>query len=49
MIRSGNKCTLIEYVHAHHGFHYPGNGAYFDDVIDATVRFIFEQTAGSDV
>ncbi|MBF9131171.1 alpha/beta hydrolase [Plantactinospora sp. S1510] len=40
MVRSGNECTLHEYEHAEHGFHYPGKGAHFDDVIDVTARFL---------
>jgi len=40
MVRAGNECTLLEYEHAEHGFHYPGNSGHFDDVIDATARFL---------
>jgi acetyl esterase/lipase len=46
MVRSGNECTLLEYEHAEHGFHYPGNSGHFDDVIDATARFLLEKIAG---
>lgn len=40
MVRSGNDCTLLEYAHAAHGFHFPGEGGHFDDVMDATARFL---------
>jgi acetyl esterase/lipase len=45
MVRSGNECTLLEYEHAEHGFHYPGNSEYFEDVMDATARFLLEEIA----
>ncbi|WP_433270112.1 alpha/beta hydrolase [Micromonospora vinacea] len=45
MVRAGNECTLLEYEHAEHGFHYPGNGGHFDDVIAATTRFLLGRTA----
>ncbi|WP_330441097.1 alpha/beta hydrolase [Micromonospora sp. NBC_00821] len=45
MVRAGNECTLLEYEHAEHGFHYPGTGGHFDDVIDATARFLLCRTA----
>ncbi|MCG5443877.1 alpha/beta hydrolase [Micromonospora sp. NIE79] len=45
MVRAGNECTLLEYAHAEHGFHYPGTGGHFDDVIDATTRFLLDRTA----
>ncbi|MER7591272.1 alpha/beta hydrolase [Micromonospora sp. NPDC127501] len=45
MVRAGNECTLLEYEDAEHGFHYPGNGRHFDDVIDATARFLLDRTA----
>lgn len=40
MVGSGNECTLLEYEHAAHGFHYPDNGEHFDEVIAATTRFL---------
>ncbi|WBB71228.1 alpha/beta hydrolase [Micromonospora sp. WMMD1128] len=43
MTRSGNECTLVEYAHAEHGFHYPGHGRDFDDVVDATARFLLDR------
>jgi acetyl esterase/lipase len=43
MVRSGNACTLLEYEHAKHGFHYPGNSGHLDDVIDATALFLLEE------
>ncbi|MEV0428670.1 alpha/beta hydrolase [Micromonospora sp. NPDC050495] len=43
MVRSGNECRLREYARAGHGFHYPGNGAYFNDVIDTTARFLLDR------
>ncbi|GAA2615830.1 alpha/beta hydrolase [Dactylosporangium fulvum] len=45
MVRSGNECTLLEYEHAEHGFHYPGNSGHFDDVIDATAQFLLDRIA----
>jgi acetyl esterase/lipase len=48
MMRSGNECTLLEYEHAEHGFHYPGNSRHFDDVIDATARFLLEERGRSE-
>jgi acetyl esterase/lipase len=45
MVRSGNECTLREYEHAEHGFHYPGNGTHIDDVIDITARFLLDRIA----
>lgn len=45
MVRSGNECTLIEYDNAEHGFHYPGDSRHFDDVIDATARFLLDRIA----
>ena len=45
MVRSGNECTLLEYEHAKHGFHYPGGDGRFDDVIDATARFLLDRSA----
>jgi len=45
MVRAGNECTLFEYEHAEHGFHYPGDNGHFDDVIDATARFLLERIA----
>ncbi|MEV2237989.1 alpha/beta hydrolase [Micromonospora sp. NPDC049891] len=45
MVRSGNECTLVEYDHAGHGFHYPGVGGHFDDVIDATALFLLDRIA----
>ncbi|MEV4824199.1 alpha/beta hydrolase [Micromonospora sp. NPDC049274] len=44
MVRSGNECTLLEYEHAEHGFHYPGNSTHFDDVIDTTAVFLLDRT-----
>ena len=45
MVCSGNECTLLEYEHARHAFHYPGEGGHFDDVIDTTARFLLEEIA----
>ena len=45
MVRSGNECTLREYEHAEHGFHYPGNSTHFDDVIADTARFLLDRIA----
>ncbi|GIG87878.1 hypothetical protein Pen02_28140 [Plantactinospora endophytica] len=45
MVRSGNECTLLEYEHAEHGFHYPGNSGHFDEVIDATALFLLDRIA----
>ena len=45
MARSGNECTLLEYEHAKHGFHYPGNNGHFDNVIDATAQFLLKEIA----
>ncbi|MEG3633890.1 alpha/beta hydrolase [Micromonospora palythoicola] len=45
MVRSGNECTLVEYDRAGHGFHYPGDGGHFDDVIDATALFLLDRIA----
>ena len=45
MVRSGNECTLLEYEHAEHGFHYPSNSRHFDDVIDATALFLLDRIA----
>jgi acetyl esterase/lipase len=45
MTRSGNECTLLEYEHAEHGFHYPGNSKHFDNVIDTTARFLLDRIA----
>jgi acetyl esterase len=44
MVRAGNECALLEYESAEHGFHYPGNSEHFDDVMDATARFLLEKT-----
>jgi acetyl esterase/lipase len=46
MVRAGNECILLEYDHAGHAFHYPGHSGHFDDVIDATARFLLERIAG---
>lgn len=40
MTRAGNECALLEYEDAEHGFHYPGDGGHFDDVIDAAALFL---------
>ncbi|GAB3801563.1 alpha/beta hydrolase [Micromonospora zhanjiangensis] len=45
MVRSGNECALLEYEQAGHGFHYPGSSQHFDDVIDATARFLLDRIA----
>ncbi|MEV1320572.1 alpha/beta hydrolase [Micromonospora arborensis] len=45
MVRSGNECTLLEYEHAEHGFHYPGTSRHFDDVVDATALFLLDRLA----
>jgi acetyl esterase/lipase len=47
MVRAGNECTLLEYERAEHGFHYPGHSEHFDDVIDATARFLFDRIAAN--
>ncbi|WP_092374244.1 alpha/beta hydrolase [Micromonospora phaseoli] len=47
MVRAGNECTLREYENAAHGFHYPGNGAHFDDVVDITARFLLDRIAAN--
>jgi acetyl esterase/lipase len=47
MVHSGNECTLLEYEHVKHGFHYPGNSEHFDDVIDATARFLLDRTTAN--
>jgi len=43
MVRAGNDCTLLEYQDAKHGFHYPGRSGHFDNVIDATARFLVDR------
>jgi acetyl esterase/lipase len=43
MARSGNKCRLLEYENAEHGFHYPGDSGRFDEVMGATARFLLEE------
>jgi acetyl esterase/lipase len=45
MVGAGNECTLLEYEHAEHGFHYPGDNGHFEDVIDATARFLLDRIA----
>ncbi|GAB3863249.1 hypothetical protein GCM10029963_71420 [Micromonospora andamanensis] len=45
MVRRGNECTLIEYDHAGHGFHYPGESGHFDEVIEATALFLLDRIA----
>jgi acetyl esterase len=40
MVQAGNECTLLEYERAEHAFHYPGRSRHFDDVVDATARFL---------
>jgi acetyl esterase/lipase len=45
MVQAGNECTLLEYEHAEHAFHYPGPSGRFDEVIDATARFLLDRTA----
>jgi acetyl esterase/lipase len=45
MTRAGNECTLLEYEPAEHAFHYPGQSGHFDDVIDATARFLLDRLA----
>jgi acetyl esterase/lipase len=47
MVQAGNECTLLEYEHAEHAFHYPGDSGHFDDVIDATARFLFDRIAAN--
>ncbi|GIG59703.1 hypothetical protein Lfu02_40750 [Longispora fulva] len=47
MAQAGNECTLLEYEHAKHAFHYPGHGGHFDNVIDATARFLSEHIAAN--
>jgi acetyl esterase/lipase len=45
MVQAGNECTLLEYEHAEHAFHYPGRSGHFDAVIDATARFLIDRIA----
>jgi acetyl esterase len=45
MAQAGNDCLLLEYEHARHAFHYPGPAGYFDDVIDATAKFLLGRLA----
>lgn len=47
MVRAGNECTLLEYEHAEHAFHYPGNSGHFDAVIDATARFLVDRAVAT--
>jgi acetyl esterase/lipase len=47
MVQAGNECTLLEYGHAGHGFHYPSRDGHFDDVIDATARFLVGRIAAN--
>ncbi|WP_167474525.1 alpha/beta hydrolase [Nocardia arthritidis] len=47
MAHARNDCTLREYENAQHGFHYPGPSGHFDDVIDATTRFLFDRFAAN--
>ncbi|WP_173066925.1 alpha/beta hydrolase [Phytohabitans houttuyneae] len=47
MVRAGNECTLIEYAHAAHAFHYPGRGGHFDGVVDTTARFLLNRIAAN--
>ena len=47
MVRAGNECTLLEYEHAEHAFHYPGHSRHFDDVIDATAWFLIDRIAAN--
>jgi acetyl esterase/lipase len=47
MVRAGNGCTLLEYENAEHGFHYPGHSGHFDDVIDATARFLLDRISAA--
>lgn len=44
MVQAGNECTLLEYEQAEHGFHYPGHSGHFEDVIDATARFLLDRS-----
>jgi acetyl esterase/lipase len=44
MTRSDNVCTVLEYDDAKHAFHFP-DGGHFDDVVEATVRFLREHVA----
>jgi acetyl esterase/lipase len=45
MVRAGSRCTLVEYEHAGHGFHYPGDGGHFDEVVGGTARFLLDRIA----
>ncbi len=47
MVRAGNECTLLEYEHAKHAFHYPDHSGHFDDVVDATARFLLDRIAAN--
>jgi acetyl esterase/lipase len=47
MVQAGNECTLLEYEHAGHAFHYPGNSGQFDEVVDATARFLLDRVAAN--
>lgn len=48
MVQAGNDCVLLEYEDVGHGFHYPANGGHFDDVMDATARFLADRSWESD-
>lgn len=47
MVRAGNECTLLEYEHAEHAFHYPGRSGHFDGVVDATAQFLIDRIAAN--
>ncbi|MCT2583649.1 alpha/beta hydrolase [Actinophytocola sp. S1-96] len=42
MTRAGNDCTLLEYEHAKHGFHYDSDHA--RDVLATTTRFLLDES-----
>jgi acetyl esterase/lipase len=46
MVQAGNDCILLEYEGAEHAFHYPGPAGHFDDVIDATAKFLLNRLGG---
>jgi dipeptidyl aminopeptidase/acylaminoacyl peptidase len=48
MVRAHNYCLLLEYEDAGHGFHYPAGRGHFDDVMDATARFLTDRSWESD-
>ena len=45
MVKAGNECTLLEYEDAEHAFRHPGHSGRFDEVVDATARFLLDRIA----